>query len=461
MEGRKERTWYEFDEQTGLLIGLCDGFIQKDGQTYYCENGAIFYGAKETENGIIYCGTNGYVPVNGGCYISNSLDCTAGLSTGYYWVGADGYIQKDGFATINGNTYYFTDYIRAKGFTKVEEKYYFFNSGSGTMMCDRTLWVGGSNPYGIASGYYYFQADGSMYIPDPNGEKKIVEKDGKLYLTVDGVNQTNGLNELDGEYYYANSNGTLAVNTVVYMSKFNDLIAPGNGYFAFGADGKLVKTGFVAAPNGYSYYYNDLVRAKGFTKLGETYYFFNTGSGAMMCDKTLWVGGSNPYGIVSGYYYFQADGSMYVPDPNGEKKIVEKDGKLYLTVDGVNQTNGLNELDGEYYYANSNGTLAVNTVVYMSKFNDLIAPGNGYFAFGADGKLVKTGFVTAPNGYSYYYNDLVRAKGLTKVGDDYYFFNAGSGSMYCDVTLWVGGSNPYGLKKGYYYFGSDGKMDIQ
>ena len=461
LEGRKERVWYAFDEQTGLLIGLCNGFIQKDGKTYYCENGEIFYGAKETENGIIYCGTNGYVPVNSGCYVSDSLDYTAGLATGYYWVGADGYIQKDGFATVNGNTYYFTDYIRAKGFTKVEEKYYFFNSGSGSMMCDRTLWVGGSNPYGIASGYYYFQADGSMYVPDPNGEKKIVEKNGKLYLTVDGINQTNGLNELDGEYYYANSNGTLAVNTVVYMSKFNDLIAPGNGYFAFGADGKMMKTGFVAASNGYSYYYNDLVRAKGFTKLGEQYYFFNAGSGAMMCDKTLWIGGNNPYGIAAGYYYFQADGSMYVPDPNGEKKIVEKDGKLYLTVDGVNQTNGLNELDGEYYYANSNGTLAVNTVVYMSKFNDLIAPGNGYFAFGADGKMMKTGFVAASNGYSYYYNDLVRAKGLTKVGDDYYYFNTGSGSMQCDVTLWVGGNNAYGLQKGYYYFGSDGKMVVQ
>ena len=178
----------------------------------------------------------------------------------------------------------------------------------------------------------------------------------------------------------------------------------------------------------------------------------------MQCDKTLWVAGSNSYGIASGYYYFQADGSMYVPDPNGEKKIVEKDGKLYLTIDGVNQTNGLNELNGEYYYANTNGTLAVNTVVYMSKFNDLIAPGNGYFAFDAEGKLVKTGFVDASNGYRYYYNDLVRAKGLAKIGDDYYFFNTGSGAMSVDAKIWVGGNNAYGLKSGYYNFGSDGKM---
>ena len=415
----------------------------------------------QTEKGIIFCGTQGKVVINGKCYISDSLDTKAGLENGFYWADKDGYIVGNGFAKVDSNTYYFTDYVRAKGFTKIGEKYYFFNASNGAMQCDKTLWVGGDNAYGIKSGYYYFQADGTMYVPDPNGPRAIVEKDGKLYFTIDGVNQTNGLNELEGEYYYANPNGTLAVNTVVYMSKFNDLIAPGSGYFYFDAEGKLVKTGFVKVDNGYSYYYKDLVRAKGFTKLGEDYYFFNNGSGAMQCDKTLWVGGDNAYGIKSGYYYFQADGTMYVPDPNGPRAIVEKDGKLYFTIDGVNQTNGLNELEGEYYYANPNGTLAVNTVVYMSKFNDLIAPGSGYFYFDAEGKLVKTGFVKVDNGYSYYYKDLVRAKGFTKLGEDYYFFNNGSGAMQCDKTLWVGGDNAYGIKSGYYYFGSDGKMIIE
>ena len=64
----------------------------------------------------------------------------------------------------------------------------------------------------------------------------------------------------------------------------------------------------------------------------------------------------------------------------------------------------------------------------------------------------------ASNGYRYYYNDLVRAKGLAKIGDDYYFFNTGSGAMSVDAKIWVGGNNAYGLKSGYYNFGSDGKM---
>ena len=72
----------------------------------------------------------------------------------------------------------------------------------------------------------------------------------------------------------------------------------------------MIKTGFVQASNGYTYYYDNLVRVKGFTKLGEDYYFFNAGSGAMQRDVTLWVSGSNPYGIRSGSYYFDADGKM-------------------------------------------------------------------------------------------------------------------------------------------------------
>jgi glucan-binding YG repeat protein len=148
---------------------------------------------------------------------------------------------------------------------------------------------------------------------------------------------------------------------------------------------------------------------------------------------------------------------MYVPDPNGQKKVELIGGKLYFTIDGMRQTNGLNELDGEYYYANANGTLVTDSTIWISSFNDLMAPGNGYFAFDAEGKMVQTGFVTG-GGDTYYYDNLVRAKGFTKVGDDYYFFNAGSGKMSINAALWVSGNNPYGIASGTYQFGSDGKM---
>ena len=83
--------------------------------------------------------------------------------------------------------------------------------------------------------------------------------------------------------------------------------------------------------------------------------------------------------------------------------------------------------------------------------------GEGWYGFDADGKLIKTGFVIGGDGYTYYYNNGERAKGFTKIGEDYYFFNAGSGKLYKDATLWVG-TNDLGIEVGMHYFGTDGKM---
>ena len=54
----------------------------------------------------------------------------------------------------------------------------------------------------------------------------------------------------------------------------------------------------------------------------------------------------------------------------------------------------------------------------------------------------------------YYYADGVRAKGLTKIGEDYYFFNAGSGMMYKDANMWVP-ANSYGVEPGMHYFDAE------
>ena len=205
--------------------------------------------------------------------------------------------------------------------------------------------------------------------------------------------------------------------------------------------------------DGKTYYYADGVRAKGLTKIGEDYYFFNAGSGMMYKDANMWVP-ANDYGVEPGMHYFDADGKMFVPDTvNGKRAIVAENGKLYFTIDGVEMTNGLYELDGAYYFARYDGTLVTNGSAYVETTE---LSGNGWYGFGADGKLIMTGFVTG-NGKTYYYADGVRAKGLTKIGEDYYFFNAGSGMMYKDATMWVP-ANSYGVEPGMHYFDAEGKM---
>lgn len=116
----KDVTWYHFDEKTGLMTGLCNGFIDYHGELYYCdENGKVFYGLIKTDGGIIFTATLGKVNVNMGCYVDSST-ATRGckLETGKYWCGDDGFIVANGFADIDGETYYFENYNHAKGFKR-------------------------------------------------------------------------------------------------------------------------------------------------------------------------------------------------------------------------------------------------------------------------------------------------------------------------------------------------------
>ena len=425
--------------------GICPG----DGSKYYYVDGV-----KVGEGLICVDGTFYYARTSNG-EIVRDRDYWIAKTNGYpieartYHFDADGKMVIDGFVDINGGTYYFVKGECAKGLTKIGEDYYFFNAASGLMYKDANMWVP-ANDYGVEPGMHYFDAEGKMFVPNvETGVKKIVAENGKLYFTIDGVKMANGLYELDGAYYFAWYDGALVTNGSAYVETTE---LSGNGWYGFGADGKLIMTGFVTG-NGKTYYYADGVRAKGLTKIGEDYYFFNAGSGMMYKDANMWVP-ANSYGVEPGMHYFDADGKMFVPDTvNGKRAIVAENGKLYFTIDGVKMTNGLYELDGAYYFARYDGTLVTNGSAYVETTE---LSGNGWYGFGADGKLIMTGFVTG-NGKTYYYADGVRAKGLTKIGEDYYFFNAGSGMMYKDATMWVP-ANSYGVEPGVHYFGADGKM---
>ena len=443
---------YRFDAD-GVIIhdddtsknGICSG----DGSKYYYVDGV-----KVGEGLICVDGTFYYARTSSG-EIVRDRDYWIAKTNGYpieartYHFDADGKMVIDGFVDINGGTYYFVKGECAKGLTKIGEDYYFFNAASGLMYKDANMWVP-ANDYGVEPGMHYFDAEGKMFVPNvETGVKKIVAENGKLYFTIDGVKMVNGLYELDGAYYFARYDGTLVTNGSAYAETTE---LSGNGWYGFGADGKLIMTGFVTG-NGKTYYYADGVRAKGLTKIGEDYYFFNAGSGMMYKDANMWVP-ANDYGVEPGMHYFDAEGKMFVPNvETGVKKIVAENGKLYFTIDGVKMVNGLYELDGAYYFARYDGTLVTNGSAYAETTE---LSGNGWYGFGADGKLIMTGFVTG-NGKTYYYADGVRAKGLTKIGEDYYFFNAGSGMMYKDANMWVP-ANSYGVEPGMHYFGADGKM---
>ena len=434
----------EHDEDTSKN-GICDG----DGSRFYYIDGVkVGEGLIMVDGSYYYARTSTAEIIRGRSYWitkTNNYPVEAGL----YNFDADGKMSIDGFVEYGGFTYYYDNGTLAKGFTKIGDDYYFFNAASGKMYKDIELWVGG-NEYGIEAGLHYFGSDGKMLVQDvENGAREIVEKDGKLYLMIDKSTAPEGLYEIDGEYYYAQAYGVLAVDKGIYAT--TELL-DGTGWYRFGADGKLIKNGF-ADCGGYTFYFTDGIRAKGFTKIGDDYYIFNAYSGKMYKNANMWVS-SNDYGIKGGLHYFGEDGKMVNPDvENGKKQIVEKGGKLYLMIDKSLAPEGLYEIDGEYYYAQADGTLAVDKDIYATT---KLLDGTGWYRFGADGKLIKNGFADC-GGFTFYFTDGIRAKGFTKIGDDYYIFNTYSGKMYKNANMWVG-SNDYGIKGGLHYFGEDGKM---
>ena len=434
----------EHDEDTSKN-GICDG----DGSKFYYIDGVkVGEGLIMVDGSYYYARTSTAEIIRDRSYWitkTNNYPVKAGL----YNFDADGKMSIDGFVEYGGFTYYYDNGTLAKGFTKIGDDYYFFNAASGKMYKDIELWVGG-NEYGIEAGLHYFGSDGKMLVQDvENGAREIVERDGKLYLMIDKSAAPEGLYEIDGEYYYAQADGVLAVDKDIYVTT---KLLDGNGWYRFDADGKLIKNGF-ADCGGFTFYFTDGIRAKGFTKIGDDYYIFNAYSGKMYKNANMWVGG-NEYGIKGGLHYFGEDGKMVNPDvENGKKQIVEKDGRLYLMIDKSLAPEGLYEIDGEYYYAQADGTLAVDKDIYAT--TELL-DGNGWYRFGADGKLIKNGFVNC-GGFTFYFTDGIRAKGFTKIGDDYYIFNAYSGKMYKNANMWVG-SNDYGVKVGLHYFDEDGKM---
>ena len=370
-------------------------------------------------------------------------------------------IGKNGLCVEGNDTYWIKDGVNVEfpGLIRINVgtdaaphyHYYYFGEDSKAVK-DGMYKVEKNNGLPLPCYNYKFDADGIIEHDEDTSKNGICDGDGSKFYYIDGVKVGEGLIMVDGSYYYARTSTAEIIRGRSYwITKTNNYPVEA-GLYNFDADGKMSIDGFVEY-GGFTYYYDNGTLAKGFTKIGDDYYFFNAASGKMYKDIELWVGG-NEYGIEAGLHYFGSDGKMLVQDvENGAREIVEKDGKLYLMIDKSTAPEGLYEIDGEYYYAQAYGVLAVDKEIYAT--TELL-DGTGWYRFGADGKLIKNGFADC-GGFTFYFTDGIRAKGFTKIGDDYYIFNTYSGKMYKNANMWVG-SNDYGIKGGLHYFGEDGKM---
>ena len=417
------------------------GWTEIDGETYYLD----------TETGYAAVGIVKLTPKGAAeearC-VFDAMGVFQKAVTGVYPVGEDTYWLNNGIIEE------YPGLVRTENNGHIH--YYYFGE-DGKAVKNGDYKVEKNNGLPLPGYKYKFDENGIIEHDEDTSKNGICEGDGSKFYYIDGVKVGEGLIKVGDSYYYARtSSGEIVRGRTYHISKTNGYpIAP--GMYSFDEDGKLLLNGFVEDGE-FTYYYKDGVLAKGFVKIENDYYIFNAASGKMYKDATMWVGG-NDYGIEGGMYYFGADGKMALPDlENGVKKIVNKeDGNLYFTVDGAYMYNGLYELDGDYYYAKPNGTLAVAETTWVSNKNGLIPEKGNWYAFDAVGRLIQTGFVTDKDGYTYYYEKNVLALGFTKIGDDYYIFNTYSGKMYRDAKMWVP-NNDYGIAGGMYYFNADGKM---
>ena len=393
------------------------GLFEMDGVNYYSINNKLISGWQMIDDEwycfdkTTYAGVDGTVSNHDVMNSSNTFTYTFDngkllhgewVETTYgtrYYYGPNYYFDE--FVTIDGNDYYFyAKGNRAEGVSVIKYNAYSHNPVN--------TWV-------------RFTEDGK-FIEKING---LIEYEGNLYYMEEGVPTYMGLIKVDDDYYYIRSNGIAATDGDYYAYVTNcDL--PAEQTYQFGPDGKMivpepdpVKNGIV---DGY-YYENDEIVYKGLTKIGDDYYYIRS-TGLVATNGTYYAYKTSCDLPAEREYKFDENGKMIdPPTPHEGVKNGIVDGYYYEDDQIVYK--GLTKIGDDYYYIRSTGIVATNGTYYAYKTScDL--PAEREYKFDVDGKMidpptpyegVKNGIV---DGY-YYENDQIVYKGLTKIGDDYYY----------------------------------------
>lgn len=232
---------------------------------------------------------------------------------------------KNGLVTKNGNTYYYKNNKKQKGFQKIGEDTYFFNR--------KGIMLFGFQKIGKST--YYFDSEGKMAV----GFKKIKGK--TYYFNKKGKRMT-GFRSIKRKKYYFTSKGVMVTGFRTIKKKnyyFGEngimqkgLVQIGKKYYYFDDDGVMQK-GFCTI-NNEDYYFNSKgVMVTGLKKINKKYYYFDN-SGIMQKGFT---------DIKSATYYFdETTGVKYIPKKDGTIKKIDniyasfnKDGSYQLTASYV------------------------------------------------------------------------------------------------------------------------------
>lgn len=429
---------YEFDENGKML----DGIVTKEDGTYYYKMGKPVAAGWVKDGNDYYCfNTDGKALVGRnwvGTYLNeNSKDP---YKVGNFVFGKDGKLAN-GVAETDDGWYYCVGGVGKEAYLVLIDGEYYYAGENGKLVTGN-IWVGTYPSHGLLpKGYYEFGEDGKML----NG---VVEKaDGTYYYQKGRPVDTGWLKVGDDYYVFTNGGKALTGNNWVgtYLTETSrNPYRKGNFYFT--EDGKLAN-GVIETADGWVYYKMGVAVQAGLIKIDGNYYLAE--ADGKLATGRVWVGTYASNGLLNkGYYEFGADGKML-------QGVVEKEDGLYYYERGLTRYMGLILRDGEYYFVQDGGKLAIGRVwVGTYDSNGLLNKGN--YVFGADGAMLN-GFETLEDGIYYYNKGVAVRYGLKVIGSDLYFIT--DGGKVVTGRVYVGTYDSNGLlPKGTYTFDAEGKF---
>ena len=428
--GNKTKAWHEHDAE--LTVQNKDATCTEDGYTNrtYCE----------TCGSVVDWGTK--VPATGHNYVLNTSTkefvCSS-CGDVYDYSGITGSFEVGGkyYAAIGGNL--------VSGWQNFEDGWYFFNPSN----------YAAQPSYSNGFVTFHFDTNGKLvngeWYNDGTGTKYYYGPD--YYRCTAGNPHANvAWADIDGDTYGFDRNGYRHEGIRLIVESNN----PGKLY-EFTDDGVLVGeyetdyTGIFHTNGQITYLENGTPVAAGLIKVGDDYYYINSGFVAVTGRYNV----TRPNGLMpGGTYEFGPDGKLLVR--NGVF-----DDMLYI--DGVPQKcYQLIKFEGDYYFINDGNKVAKNTKLYLS---DRFVAGSelaaGYYEFDAEGKIIlKDG--PQEDGTFYVNGAKMLAYQLLNYHGDYYFIS--DGNKYAkNARIYLSQQFVEGTDfvPAYYDFDADGKLIIK
>ena len=222
-------------------------------------------------------------------------------------------------------------------------------------------------------------------------------------------------------------------------------------------NGKLSSGVWVEVENGVRYYYGpSYYKTSWVTIDGEKYYFDSNGyrlTGYNLIKLSR-------YSKEDDYqmYLFAEDGKLL--ETLSHTGLLEANGNIYYLVNGIGNHAGLIQIGEDFYYINSDYMAVTGEKTISADWTNGLKPA-GTYTFGPDGKMIQEPEVQL-NGFhgDYYYIDgAIQMTGLTKVGEDYYYFSTTNGVMSRNITKMIYRIHEScDLPQGEYTFDADGKV---